>query len=105
MSDDARAKAVEAACQAVWDGPGEVYRPGDFAVAITAYEAALWQPIETAPHNVEVLLYCPFRAQSNPERIEFGYAVSGERRGAYSTMSRHGWATHWRPLPKGPGGG
>lgn len=55
-----------------------------------------WQPIETAPVGVEVLLFCPDRGcQSNPERIELGFADDGNG-------SHHSWATHWMPLPAAP---
>ncbi len=51
-----------------------------------------WQPIETAPPGVKVLLYCPDRGcQSNRERIEFDYANNGN--GSY-----HSWATKWKPV-------
>lgn len=71
--------------------------------ALTAAEAAgmvfpKWQSVENAPHGVEVLLYCPHRGISNPERIELGYASQG----AVGARSRHGWATHWMPLPTPP---
>jgi hypothetical protein len=53
-----------------------------------------WQPIETAPEHCRVLLYCPYRCVSNPERIEADY---------YSfNGSYHSWATHWMPLPQPP---
>jgi hypothetical protein len=57
-----------------------------------------WQPIETAPHNVAVLLYCPERCVSNRERIELGCASFGVR----GQRSAHSWATHWMPLPNFP---
>lgn len=63
-----------------------------------------WQLIETAPHNELVLLYCPYRCASNDVRIELGYASRGERIGPYSSISYHGWATHWMPLPNPPEG-
>lgn len=61
-----------------------------------------WQPIDTAPRNVLVLLYCPELCQSNPERIELDYASHGARVGQTSTISFHSWATHWMPLPEPP---
>ena len=64
-----------------------------------------WQPIETAPHETPVLLYCPDRGcPSNRERIELGCYSTGERVGHTSTMSYHSWATHWMPLPPPPSG-
>ena len=62
----------------------------------------MWQPIETAPHGVDVLLYCPERGTSNPRRIELGKASMGWKTAAYSTVSRHSWATMWQPLPEMP---
>jgi hypothetical protein len=56
-----------------------------------------WQPIETAPAKVSVLLYCPERGITNNERIELGWADSGS--GSY-----HAWATHWMHLPTPPTG-
>lgn len=78
----------------------------ELAEFIRFYEPAepQWQPIETAPANVKVLLYCPDRGcQSNKERIELDYAKFGQRiDGISSSMSFHSWATHWMPLPKPP---
>lgn len=66
--------------------------------ALIAAEAAAWEPIESAPHNQQVLLYCPDRGcPTNPERIELGYASFG-----YGSKSHHSWATHWRLLPQPP---
>lgn len=60
-----------------------------------------WRPIETAPHGVEVLLYCPDRGcASNPERIELACASHGD-----TSRSYHSWATHWMPLPAAPAQG
>jgi Protein of unknown function (DUF551) len=62
-----------------------------------------WQPIETAPANTEVLLFCPDRGcESNTERIELGMASRGWRNSVCSNMSYHQWATHWMPLPPPP---
>ena len=62
-----------------------------------------WQPIETAPHDTKVLLYCPHRGIANEERIELGKATFGEYiPGVKSTRGAHAWATHWMPLPEFP---
>lgn len=61
-----------------------------------------WQPIETAPHDTTVLLYCPNRGLANPERIYTGQASGGWWRHGVSTMHRDAWATHWMPLPAPP---
>lgn len=63
-----------------------------------AWKADPWQPIETAPHNERVLLFCPDRGVANPERIELDYASQGTN----GTRSYHSWATHWRPVPRPP---
>jgi hypothetical protein len=66
-------------------------------------DRSAWQPIENAPHNELVLLYCPDQGcVSNKERIELDYAVQGYRNEVSSSISHHGWATHWMPLPKPP---
>lgn len=61
-----------------------------------------WRPIETAPHGVVVLL--AWRDSFLPQwSYEAGFASHGTRypNGA-SSMSFHGQATHWRPLPAPP---
>ncbi len=55
----------------------------------------MWRLIETVPIDLPVLLFCPWRHASNPERIEIGVAYT-------STGSHHAWATHWAYLPNGP---
>ena len=54
-----------------------------------------WRPIETAPVDLPVLLYCPNLGVANPERIELGPAHT-------SRGSHHSWATMWMPLPAAP---
>lgn len=61
-----------------------------------------WKPIETAPHDKDVLLYCPDRGPTNRERIELGRASTGRRNAVSSNVSHHAWATHWMPLPPPP---
>lgn len=56
----------------------------------------MWKRIDTAPADVEVLLFCPTRHFTNKERIEVGLARC--ERGGWS----HAWATHWAYLPNGP---
>jgi hypothetical protein len=62
-----------------------------------------WQPVETAPHGVDVLLFCPDRGcESNRARIELGPYSHGKRTPHGSTVSYHSWATHWMLLPEMP---
>lgn len=66
-----------------------------------------WQPIDTAPDNQRVLLFCPeLDPVFNPARVELGYAVSYQKYNGGNpvrgTMSSHAWATHWLPLPAFP---
>jgi hypothetical protein len=60
-----------------------------------------WRPIDTAPHGVDVLLWCPVAGQS-PAVMEVGQASWGSRNEVASNMSYHGRATHWQPLPNAP---
>lgn len=55
-----------------------------------------WQSIDSAPLDVNVLLFCPFVGWTNEARVELGFA--GSARGGWL----HRWATHWMQLPKGP---
>lgn len=67
--------------------------------------ASDWQPIETAPHETDVILYC---VAGDRRWQEVGFASQGRRvnlgpgRGVASSMSWHGYATHWMPLPDAP---
>ena len=58
----------------------------------------MWQTIDTAPPNTELLLFCPNRHVTNKERIEIGAAWSDRPNAGW----RHAWATHWAHLPTGP---
>ncbi len=67
-----------------------------------------WQPIETAPHDRDVLLWRPARAQ--------GFRPHGAVRGRWIARHRYSnaspWVTvpglngmtvtHWQPLPEPP---
>lgn len=63
-----------------------------------------WMPVETAPHEVNVLLAWPDRTFSGGWMIEAGMASWGWRRDGVSNMSEHGQATHWMRLPAPPKG-
>jgi hypothetical protein len=58
-----------------------------------------WQDVETAPHETRVLLGWIY---DGAWFSETGMASHGWSRNGVSNMSRHGQATHWRPLPDGP---
>ena len=59
-----------------------------------------WQPISTAPHEVEVLL--GWEEWDGAWKTEVSVATWGWRKGTVSRMSQHGQATHWMPLPAPP---
>lgn len=60
-------------------------------------DAGGWRKIDDeTPADVELLLYCPERAVSNPARIEL--AVYHNTAG----KSWHAWATQWRFPPDFP---
>lgn len=64
--------------------------------------AERWRPIETAPHGEIVLL--AWKDSFLPQwSFEVGFASHGTRYPTgYSSVSQHGQATHWRPLPPPP---
>jgi hypothetical protein len=68
-------------------------------------EMSEWQPIDTAPHGVEVLLATPpFACMGEQARWELrvGMASWGERIGGISNISCDSWARYWMPLPPHP---
>lgn len=65
---------------------------------------AEWRPIESAPHEELVLLFC---RTGDDCWQEVGQASHGRRVRmpdgcVYSSISYHGYATHWMPLPLAP---
>lgn len=63
-----------------------------------------WRPIETAPHNKSVLLAWE-DWRDGRWIITVDAASTGQRyENGYSSISRHGSATHWRELPPPPQG-
>ena len=89
-------KAIEAwNSQTSWD-----YSSDGLDAACWAFHERMtaWRPIDTAPHGVDVLLWCPVAGQS-PAVMEVGQASWGWRNEIASNMSYHGRATHWQPLP------
>lgn len=62
-----------------------------------------WQPIETAPHDADVILASPPSPTNREWLFEVGAASTGRRfDNGYSSMSFHGHATHWMPISKVP---
>lgn len=60
-----------------------------------------WRPIESAPHGQRVLLgWRDWR--DHTWCMEVGCASHGRRTEAGSSISHHGSATHWQPLPTPP---
>ena len=70
--------------------------------AAVAVERERWQPIESAPHNQCVILaWQDWR--DGTWSMEVGPASTGERfSSGFSSVSRHGSATHWQPRPAPP---
>ena len=64
-----------------------------------------WQPIETAPFEERVFVWCADIRHGKPLGIVFGRVVdftNGERR-VYGDGMNGDWTfTHWMPLPDGP---
>lgn len=109
---DIRDNSIEAAARAMCDDelwPGAWIKTNEVEheawlrrarAAIAAYEAALWQPIETAPRDGGVVIVRTNSVEGLP---------------AFATCCAYhpdaGWCvddlrecTHWRPLPPPPGG-
>jgi hypothetical protein len=106
---EAAASAVANARSRIANGSG-VTLPSDRMYAEAALSAALavdgvalqgWQPIESAPHETNVLLAYWDEALGD-WLMEAGMASWGWRRNGVSNMSQHGQATHWQPLPPPP---
>ena len=108
--DEIRHRAVEAATQAAWGVYWRTLTPlqeqrarGDMARAITAYEAAMWQHIETAPMDgMRVLFFAPAAGSEYPASTQ---RFDRWHKGAWWQMRPGQPYTHWRPLPAGPGDG
>lgn len=60
-------------------------------------DKAKWQPIESAPHDIKVLL-AHFDSYKDEWVIEADYASQGR----VGQRSFHSFATHWMPLPDAP---
>lgn len=63
-----------------------------------------WQPIETAPHQIIILL-CWWDDMIEEWCYECAFASWGKKNSlGHSNRSWHGEATHWMPLPPAPSG-
>lgn len=122
---EARQRAVEAAAKAIhtqfvaqkptpddWPSWGELLAQGhqgmhrvndtreQAAAALAAYEAALWQPIDTAPRDgTRVLVFAPPSGSEYPAMVQ---RVDWWRDGGWWQMRPGHPYTHWRPLPTPP---
>lgn len=77
-----------------------VHAEGSKEAAIASWNRrGYWSPIETAPHAVRVLLGYWYRDEWISEVAE---ASHGWSRNGVSTLSRHGQAMFWMPLPAPP---
>lgn len=62
-----------------------------------------WQPVETAPHETNILLGYWKDWPKREWVTEVGWYSRGQRfKNGHSNYSRHGYATHWMPLPDPP---
>ena len=87
----ATAKQIEAARKALADGHG-------IGAAIDAAELAVWQPIETAPKNIRILVTDGKHIAVS--RFPFNYyIIINEMLDSFGTL------TGWRPLPAPPKNG
>lgn len=105
---EARQRAVEVARVIV----GEVMRAQGYFIApekhrnfaeqvVAAYEAALWQPIETAPRDgTRVLVFAPAAGSEYPANTQ---RVDRWHNGGWWQMRPAQPYTRWRPLPAKPG--
>lgn len=105
--DDARKAAVEVARVVV----GEVMRAQGYFIApekhrnfakqvVAAYEAALWQPIETAPRDgTRVLVFAPAAGSEYPANTQ---RVDRWHNGGWRQMRPAQPYTHFRHLSAGP---
>ena len=69
----------------------------------------MWQPIETAPKDKDVLLYCPMRGAVRGRWNDCKYATNPKPYWTHDRERLHGvintrndQPTHWMPLPERP---
>jgi hypothetical protein len=77
--------------------------------AVQAQREAAWQPIETAPTNVSVLVFMPRWEHYGPGIYRAILVDMGTGKRWHSTAWACGrdvppdeWPTHWQPLPAPP---
>jgi hypothetical protein len=102
---EARQRALEAAADAIgdaWDtDEDDDERLRVYArAAVQAWEAALWQPIETAPRDgTRFHAWIPPNDMMTTGTVANCFWHLGGWYHPYFTEP-----THWRPIPAGPGG-
>ena len=77
----------------------EIHGVGWMRRALEAAERAAWQPVETAPHNEAVILGWMYNGKWEIDVHEYSWGLSNS---VASNLSRHSYATHWRPIPEPP---
>lgn len=91
---EARQRAFEASW-GVFNHASRATVREDWKDAISAFERALWQPIETAPRDRSwIMTYQPGHGRVRAINIDYWAEEDG---------GWNGKPTHWRPLPAGPG--
>lgn len=63
-----------------------------------------WRDIESdpPPHNIAVLLAWPDWRDGRWIMVVDSYSTGERYKSGFSSVSYHGSATHWMPLPKAP---
>ena len=91
---DAREKAMLEADQVAHDMIGGRYGPSEIAEKIiAAYEAALWQPIETAPAVCPILVY----VDDDHPVMQAAYWMD-----QWMSSGKQVFPTLWRSMPEPP---
>jgi hypothetical protein len=113
---DINKKALEAAHKTYWEIAISGTSRDALRAAIAAYEAALWQPIESAPKDgTEILLaknhavcagywaMCP-QATAMMADKKYPWEVLDSTNGTNAWMDNASGPTEWRSLPSPPKG-
>lgn len=73
----------------------------ELSLSLPVSNTGEWQPIETAPKDVDVLL--AWESSDGKWEMEVGWSGhANKHKGGYSDGWLHGDATHWQPLPEAP---